>query len=266
MDVEVVSLVDVEVVPSIDVKVIASVDVEVVQSVDVEVMPSVDIEVVPSGDVEVVPSVDIEVVPSIDVEFMTSVDVEVVPLILSAAVSEKFVEEGISHVIPVMSIDGVVLLSIDDAWRVSIDASLVDLRIVRESACSFFEGPRNPLFIVVPSTETIILLVGVENGYDEVNVQNPRRRKRKTFFDIYFFKVDSSLRKAVRRKHETSDKSSKRVATQRPSRMDARLARSLCSDRALPKRQYDISPCILVYPSMLSPEDRSEPVSRFLPF
>ncbi|KAF3585352.1 hypothetical protein F2Q69_00029802 [Brassica cretica] len=33
------------------------------------------------------------------------------------------------------------------------------------------------------------------------------------------------------------------------------------SDRALPKRRYDISPCILIYPSMLSPEDRSEPIS-----
>ncbi|WZZ28099.1 hypothetical protein YC2023_011500 [Brassica napus] len=41
-------------------------------------------------------------------------------------------------------------------------------------------------------------------------------------------------------------------------------ARSLRSDRALPKRRYDISPCVLVYPSMLSPEDRSEPISRFL--
>ncbi|KAF3571030.1 hypothetical protein F2Q69_00059708 [Brassica cretica] len=30
------------------------------------------------------------------------------------------------------------------------------------------------------------------------------------------------------------------------------------SDRALPKRRYDISPCILVYPSMLSPEDRMD--------
>ncbi|KAF2533519.1 hypothetical protein F2Q70_00031096 [Brassica cretica] len=35
------------------------------------------------------------------------------------------------------------------------------------------------------------------------------------------------------------------------------------SDRALPKHRYDISPCVLVYPSMLSPEDRSKPISRF---
>ncbi|KAF2574134.1 hypothetical protein F2Q70_00003354 [Brassica cretica] len=31
---------------------------------------------------------------------------------------------------------------------------------------------------------------------------------------------------------------------------------------ALPKRRYNISPCILVYPLMLSPEYRSEPISR----
>uniref|UniRef100_A0A0D3CGS2 Uncharacterized protein n=1 Tax=Brassica oleracea var. oleracea TaxID=109376 RepID=A0A0D3CGS2_BRAOL len=43
-------------------------------------------------------------------------------------------------------------------------------------------------------------------------------------------------------------------------------ARSLRSDRALPKRRHDISPCILVYPSMLSPEYRSEPISRSPPF
>ncbi|KAF3532692.1 hypothetical protein DY000_02041238 [Brassica cretica] len=36
---------------------------------------------------------------------------------------------------------------------------------------------------------------------------------------------------------------------------------SLRSDRALPKRRYDTNPCILVYPSMLSPEDHSEPIS-----
>ncbi|KAF2531303.1 hypothetical protein F2Q70_00029781 [Brassica cretica] len=98
---------------------------------------------------------------------------------------------------------------------------------------------------------------------------------------------------ALRRKRESSDKSSKRVATQRPNACFARslrsdraraFARSLCSDRAravtterssarslrsnraLPKRRCDISPCILVYPSMLSSEDRSEPISRSPPF
>ncbi|KAF3600702.1 hypothetical protein F2Q69_00037693 [Brassica cretica] len=85
----------------------------------------------------------------------------------------------------------------------------------------------------------------------------------RTFFDKYFFEIDYFLRKALRRKHETSDKSSKKVAAQRPN---ACSARSLRSNRALPKRRYDISPCILVYPSMLSPEDRSEPISCFPPF
>ncbi|KAF3602944.1 hypothetical protein F2Q69_00036977 [Brassica cretica] len=42
--------------------------------------------------------------------------------------------------------------------------------------------------------------------------------------------------------------------------------RSLRSDRGLPKCRYDISPCILVYPLMLSPEDRSESISRSPPF
>ncbi|KAF3509736.1 hypothetical protein F2Q69_00007794 [Brassica cretica] len=149
--------------------------------------------------------------------------------------------------------------------------------------------------------------VGIENGCDEVNVQIPEEENVETFFDKYFFEIDSSLRKALRRKRESSDKSSKRVATQRPNacsarslrsdraqaksrslrsdgaraealslrsdrssarslRSDCSSARSLRSDRALPKRQYDISPCILVYPLMLSPEDRSEPISRSPPF
>ncbi|KAF2620131.1 hypothetical protein F2Q68_00038869 [Brassica cretica] len=90
--------------------------------------------------------------------------------------------------------------------------------------------------------------VGVKNGNDEVNIQNVRRRKRKTFFDKYFFEIDFSLRKPLRRKHETSDKSSKRVATQRPNVCSARSlrsdrvqaeARSLRSDRAsIPLDRY----------------------------
>ncbi|KAF2566275.1 hypothetical protein F2Q68_00025981 [Brassica cretica] len=119
------------------------------------------------------------------------------------------------------------------------------------------------------------IIVGVEKGYDEVNVQIPEEENAETFFDKYFFEIDSSLRKALRKKRESSDKSSKRVATQQPNAYSARSlhsnrarakARSLRSDRALPKRRYDISPCILVYPSMLSPEDRSEPISRSPPF
>ncbi|KAF2565180.1 hypothetical protein F2Q70_00017966 [Brassica cretica] len=37
-------------------------------------------------------------------------------------------------------------------------------------------------------------------------------------------------------------------------------------DRALPKQRYDIGACILVYHLMLSPEDRSKPISCFPPF
>ena len=60
-----------------------------------------------------------------------------------------------------------------------------------------------------------------------------------------------------------TERPSRSVAPQRPSVLSVR---SLRSDRALPKRQYDTNPCILVYPSVLSPEDRSEPISCFPPF
>ena len=55
-----------------------------------------------------------------------------------------------------MSFDAWFTLSIGAAWRVSIDASLVGLRIVSESAGSFFEEPINPLFIVVPGTKMYV--------------------------------------------------------------------------------------------------------------
>ncbi|KAF2539515.1 hypothetical protein F2Q68_00020481 [Brassica cretica] len=107
------------------------------------------------------------------------------------------------------------------------------------------------------------LTVGVENGYDEVNVQILEEENVETFFNKYLFEIDSSLRKALRRKRESLDKSSKKVATQQPN---ACSARSLHGNRALPKRRYDISPCILVYPLMLSPKDRNEAISRSPPF
>ena len=149
-----------------------------------------------------------------------------------------------------------------------------------------------------------------------------KEKNKETFFDKNVFEIDSSLRKPLRRKRESSDKSSKRVATQRPNACSVRSlrshrarakarslrsdrasiplgryvvtdleqklsryvatkpepklgrhvaterssARSLRSDRAIPKRRYDINPCILVYPSMLSPKNRSEPISRSPPF
>ena len=80
--------------------------------------------------------------------------------------------------------------------------------------------------------ESEFMHVGVKNSYDEVNVQIPEKENVETFFDKYFFEIDSSLRKALRRKRESSDKSSKRVATQQPN---ACSARSLHSNRARAK-------------------------------
>ena len=71
------------------------------------------------------------------------------------------------------------------------------------------------------------LTVGAENGYDEVNVQIPEEENVETFFDKYFFEVDSSLRKKpLRKKRESSDKSSRRIVTQRPNACSARSLRS----------------------------------------
>ncbi|KAF2565691.1 hypothetical protein F2Q68_00026227 [Brassica cretica] len=92
------------------------------------------------------------------------------------------------------------------------------------------------------------MLVGVENGCDDVNVQILEKENVETFFDKYFSEINSSLRKALRRKRESSDKSSKRVATQRPNACSAwslhrdrarAKARSLRSDRAsIPLGRY----------------------------
>ncbi|KAF3513094.1 hypothetical protein F2Q69_00006986 [Brassica cretica] len=66
-----------------------------------------------------------------------------------------------------------------------------------------------------------------------LNVKIPEEENLETFFDKYFFKIDSSLRKALRKKHKSSDKSSKRVATQQPNTCSVR---SLRSDRARAKK------------------------------
>ncbi|KAF2599546.1 hypothetical protein F2Q68_00008726 [Brassica cretica] len=79
--------------------------------------------------------------------------------------------------------------------------------LVRTRHTAHWDLTRNPR-----SQRAGRLTVGVENGYDEVNVQIPGEENVETFFDKYFFKIDPSLRKALRRKHESSDKSSKRVA------------------------------------------------------
>ncbi|KAF3484554.1 hypothetical protein F2Q69_00053013 [Brassica cretica] len=67
----------------------------------------------------------------------------------------------------------------------------------------------------------------------ELTSKSPKKKNVETFFDKYFFKIDSSLRKALRKKHESSDKSSKRVATQKPNTCSAW---SLRSDRARVKK------------------------------
>ncbi|KAF3554688.1 hypothetical protein F2Q69_00013409 [Brassica cretica] len=151
------------------------------------------------------------------------------------------------------------------------------------------------------------LTVGVENGYDKVNVQIPEEENVETFFDKYFFEnrlfftksfaeetrvIGQELEKGSLRSDRTRAPLGRYVATKlerslsryvateldrslateleqklgRYAATECSSARSLRCDRALPKRRYDISPCILVYPSMLSPEDRSEPISHSPPF
>ncbi|KAF3517157.1 hypothetical protein DY000_02060199 [Brassica cretica] len=64
--------------------------------------------------------------------------------------------------------------------------------------------------------------------------RSPKKKNVENFFDKYFFEIDSSLRKALRKKRESSDKSSKRIVTQRPNTCSAR---SLHSDRVRAKAQ-----------------------------
>ncbi|KAF3515595.1 hypothetical protein DY000_02058581 [Brassica cretica] len=100
-------------------------------------------------------------------------------------------------------------------------------------------SPQNPVKIEqdysdAPVTKKTLpgpLPVGVENDYDEVNVQISEEEK---FFDKYFFEIDSSLRKALRKKRKSSDKSSRRIAMQRPNTCSAR---SLRNDRVRSKAQ-----------------------------
>ncbi|KAF2575341.1 hypothetical protein F2Q70_00003524 [Brassica cretica] len=56
-----------------------------------------------------------------------------------------------------------------------------------------------------------------------------REKEEETFQENLPMRMNSSLRKALRRKRESSDKSSKRIVTQRPNTCSAR---SLRSDRA----------------------------------
>ena len=47
---------------------------------------------------------------------------------------------------------------------------------------------------------------------------------------------------------------------------DFEIRKPTFGDRALPKRRYDANPWMLVYPLMLSSEDRSKPISCFSTF
>ncbi|KAF2557073.1 hypothetical protein F2Q68_00016347 [Brassica cretica] len=67
--------------------------------------------------------------------------------------------------------------------------------------------------------------------------KSPKKKNVKTFFDKYFFEMDFVLRNVLRRKRESSDKSSKRVTTQQP---DACSARSLHSNRARAKARTEV--------------------------
>ncbi|KAF2538399.1 hypothetical protein F2Q68_00021624 [Brassica cretica] len=121
-----------------------------------------------------------------------------------------------------------------------------------------------------------IVNVGVENGYDEVNVQIPA--KYKYVFSQQIMLDQENVATPVTDRSEYDDRN-----TDEPSSVITLLPhmhaiRSLRSDRAPVLigryaatelfRNIDttINPCILVYPSMLSPEDRSEPISCFPPF
>ncbi|KAF2566272.1 hypothetical protein F2Q68_00025988 [Brassica cretica] len=62
--------------------------------------------------------------------------------------------------------------------------------------------------------------------------KSPKKKNVENFFDKYFFEIDSSLRKPLRTKRESLDKSSRRIVTQRPNTCSAR---SLRSDRVRTK-------------------------------
>ncbi|KAF3544819.1 hypothetical protein DY000_02008530 [Brassica cretica] len=97
--------------------------------------------------------------------------------------------------------------------------------LVQTRHTTHWDLARNPRFQCAGG-----LTVGVENGYDEVNVQIPEEEKNvEEFFDKYTFEIDSSLRKTsaeetrIIRQELEKDRyaSTKRVlrsvATQRPN-------------------------------------------------
>ncbi|KAF3561056.1 hypothetical protein DY000_02015541 [Brassica cretica] len=117
------------------------------------------------------------------------------------------------------------------------------------------------LILKSSAVERLLRVVGIKNGCDEVNLcggnASHRTRARK-----------GSLRSDRARAEARSLRSNRARVEARSLGSDRARAevRSLRSDRALLKCRYNIRPCILVYPSMLSPEDHSEPISRSPPF
>ncbi|KAF3508213.1 hypothetical protein F2Q69_00007728 [Brassica cretica] len=149
--------------------------------------------------------------------------------------------------------------------------------VVRTRHTAHWDLTRNPR-----SQRAGGLTVGVENGCDEFcggNASHRTRarkgslcsdRTRVPFGRYVATELEQKLGRYVRSVAMSarllcSDRARAEARSLRCDRARAEV-RSLRSNRALPKRRYDISPCILVYPSMLSPEDRSELISRSPPF
>ena len=49
-------------------------------------------------------------------------------------------------------------------------------------------------------------VLGSRTVTTKLTSKSPKKKNVETFFDKYFFEIDSSLRKALRRKRESSDK------------------------------------------------------------
>ncbi|KAF2545787.1 hypothetical protein F2Q70_00020919 [Brassica cretica] len=77
-------------------------------------------------------------------------------------------------------------------------------------------------------------LLGSKTVTTKLTYKSPKKKNVENFFDKYFFEIDSYLRKALRKKRESSDKSSRRIVTQQPNMCSAR---SLRSDRVRAKAQ-----------------------------
>ncbi|KAF3543744.1 hypothetical protein DY000_02006534 [Brassica cretica] len=75
-------------------------------------------------------------------------------------------------------------------------------------------------------------MVGSKTITTKLTSKSLKKKNVETFFDKYFFEIDSSLQKALRRKRESLDKSPKRNVTQRQNTCSAR---SLRSDRVRAK-------------------------------